>query len=190
MSTRGIYGFRKNGTDKLTYNHSDSYPDWLGAKMVEFCAATGIAELNGVYDRIELVNEDEQPTPEQIIDCIAFADTSVGTGRLNDWYCLLRDLQGYPQKWLNIDGKIYMTDDAAFITDSLFCEYGYIVNLDTNKLEFWVGFQKSPDDTNRYGNQPNEDGYYPCRLVKEYSIRNLRAEKADSIVADMNKRVK
>ena len=30
MSTRGIYGFRKNGEDKLTYNHYDSYFSYLG----------------------------------------------------------------------------------------------------------------------------------------------------------------
>ena len=35
MGTRGLYGFRKNGIDKLTYNHLDSYPDWLGKKVVE-----------------------------------------------------------------------------------------------------------------------------------------------------------
>ncbi len=33
MSTRGLYGFRKNEQDKTTYNHSDSYPDWLGRKF-------------------------------------------------------------------------------------------------------------------------------------------------------------
>lgn len=38
MSTRGIYGWRKNNENKITYNHSDSYPTWLGEKIVEFCS--------------------------------------------------------------------------------------------------------------------------------------------------------
>jgi len=34
MSTRGIYGFRINETDKLAYSHADSYPDVLGATVL------------------------------------------------------------------------------------------------------------------------------------------------------------
>ena len=34
MSTRGIYGFRLNETDKLAYSHADSYPDVLGATVL------------------------------------------------------------------------------------------------------------------------------------------------------------
>jgi len=34
MSTRGIYGFRVNETDKLAYSHADSYPDVLGATVL------------------------------------------------------------------------------------------------------------------------------------------------------------
>ena len=36
MGTRGLWGFRKDGKDKLTYNHFDSYPDCLGHTIVEF----------------------------------------------------------------------------------------------------------------------------------------------------------
>ena len=42
MGTRGILGFRKNGLDKLAYNHFDSYPEELGANVVKFCRATSI----------------------------------------------------------------------------------------------------------------------------------------------------
>ena len=34
MSTRGIYGFRINETDKIAYNHADSYPEVLGSKIL------------------------------------------------------------------------------------------------------------------------------------------------------------
>ena len=46
MSTRGLYGIRKNGVDKCTYNHSDSYPSWLGRKVLEFCANNTIENLD------------------------------------------------------------------------------------------------------------------------------------------------
>lgn len=173
MSTRGIYGFRKNKTDKLTYNHSDSYPSCLGETMLEFCKATSFDELNDIYERITLVDEETTPTAEQIEACRGFADTSVSTGRIDDWYCLLREMQGEPSKWKEISGTIYMIDNHEFIKDSLFCEYGYIINLDTNKLEFWVGFQKRPSARNRYGNEPDEGGYYPCRMVASYPLDSI-----------------
>jgi hypothetical protein len=76
-----------------------------------------------------------------------------------------------------------MTDDSSFIKDSLFCEYAYIINLDTNCLEFWVGFQKEPCESNRYGTEMS-DGYYPCKMVAYYALDDGRT--ADEIVADMN----
>ena len=60
----------------------------------------------------------------------------------DDWYCLLRHAQGDLNVYKN--GLRYMIDNHDFIKDSLFCEYAYIINLDTKRLEFYVGFQKTP----------------------------------------------
>lgn len=180
MGTRGCYGFRKNGMDKLTYNHFDSYPDWLGRKMIEFCKTTSIKEMNEIFDRLVLVNRHNKPTQEQIKECIDFYDGSVSNQTVEDWYCLLREAQGEPSAYKN--GLKYMIENNDFIKDSLFCEYAYIVNLDDNCLEFYVGFQKTPDEINRYGTE-KVDGYYPCRMVAcypldtehmaEYSVQNF-----------------
>ena len=69
MSTRGLYGFRKNGIDKCTYNHCDSYPDWLGREVLEFCATNNIDKLSRLFDNIELVSENSTPTEKQIEIC-------------------------------------------------------------------------------------------------------------------------
>lgn len=71
MGTRGLYGFHKNGIDKLTYNHLDSYPDSLGKKIVEFCKCAGRDGMNSLFDHIELVSEDAKPTQKQIEYCMA-----------------------------------------------------------------------------------------------------------------------
>ncbi|MDO4756188.1 MAG: hypothetical protein Q4A54_07585, partial [Parabacteroides sp.] len=73
----------------------------------------------------------------------------------------------------------------GFIYNSLFCEYVYIINLDEDVLEYWVGFQREPDDTNRYGNQPYE-GYYPCKKLKEYPLEDIREMDVDQITSEMN----
>ena len=54
MGTRGLYGFRKNGKDKITYNHWDSYPEGLGQNVLNFVKETSIEELNSIYDKIIL----------------------------------------------------------------------------------------------------------------------------------------
>ena len=33
MGTRGLYGFHKNGIDKLTYNHLEAIPIGLGRRL-------------------------------------------------------------------------------------------------------------------------------------------------------------
>jgi len=180
MSTRGILGFRKDGKDRTTYNHGDSYPDYLGNKVVEFVKNNSIENLNKIFDRIILVDEYKKPTKKQIEECKGWCDLDVSTRKASDWYCLLRKSQG------NLDaynrGLRYMIDYQSFIKSSLFCEYGYIINLDENVLEFWVGFQEKPQKGNRYGQEDN-NGYYPCKLALTFPLNKI----PKNAVAQMNK---
>ena len=186
MGTRGCYGFRKNGIDKITYNQYDSYPDCLGRTMVEFCKNTSIQEMNEIFDRIILVDGYDKPTPEQITACRSYYNGNVGRQSPDDWYCLLREAQGEPNAYKN--GLRYMIDSHEFIKDSLFCEYAYIIDLNTNKLEFYVGFQMQPDIHNRYGTD-SDRGYYPCKMKASYSLKPQFWSKrtVESVVEKMNK---
>lgn len=191
MGTRGLYGFRKNGVDKLTYNHYDSYPSCLGEAMVEFCKETSIEEMNEIFDKLILVVENSTPTKEQITECAEFYDGGVSTGKIDDWYCLLREAQGNPNVYKH--GLRYMIDNQNFINDSLFCEYAYIINLDTNCLEFWVGFQKKPCEGNRYGTIGQDDwanscSYYPCKMVAYYSLDTIDIYSVQTLIDSMNAR--
>ena len=170
MGTRGLYGFRKNNKDKTTYNHYDSYPEGLGADVISFIQKHSIKDMNDLYDRIIMVNEHSAPTEEQKANCMknSAIDLSVSSQSTNDWYCLLRNLQGNLDALCKCDVP-YMIDNEDFIKDSLFCEYAYIINLDDNVLEFYKGFQKRPQLGNRYGTNADR-GYYPCKLVAEIPI--------------------
>lgn len=174
MSTRGLYGFRKNGVDKTTYNHCDSYPSWLGQKVVEFCKLHSIKEMNTIFDKIVMVNRDDVPTEKQIEECIknGYADFNVSSQSKTDWYCLLRNCQGDLECLAKAKNNAYMEDHNEFIKDSLFCEYAYIINLDDEVLEFWEGFQKEPQEGNRYGTEPDRD-YYPCKLSLIFPLNEI-----------------
>lgn len=86
MGTRGCYGFRKNGMDKLTYNHFDSYPDCLGHTMVKFCKATSISELNEIFDKLILA----QP----------FHGFPVGEFTQDDWFHWVDDHHSKGVGWV------------------------------------------------------------------------------------------
>jgi len=127
VSTRGTFGFHRNGKDELYYNHWDSYPDGLGAAFIDYLK-NGKTESNWIEEII--ANPKER----------------------ND----------------------------EFILDSLFCEYGYIMNYDTNELEVYTGFQKEPPE-GRYCDSGVIDGYYACGLltaihmdtIKHFSTKEL-----------------
>lgn len=182
MGTRGLYGFRMNGIDKTSYNHFDSYPDGLGVTVANFCEATPVEQMKDIYNRIVMVDEQNKPSPELIQKYGGSCDVSVSTQSPEDWYCLLRGLQGELDWMRSVEGDIHMIDNHEFIKDSLFCEYAYIINLDTEEMEFWIGFQHKPDPENRYG-QEQDDGYYPCRLYATFPL----GEDADAVVAQMKK---
>ena len=67
MATRGIYGFHINGTDKLAYNHSDSYPRVLGVTILNQLidvqdwelVKERIASLIAIHETRKLGNHDD-----------------------------------------------------------------------------------------------------------------------------------
>jgi len=62
-------------------------------------------------------------------------------------------------------------NNINFIHDSLSCEWAYFFNRDTNEFEIWKGSQKSPDPTNKFGQDGDvpypgcSDTYYPCKKI-------------------------
>jgi hypothetical protein len=138
MGTRGVYGFKLNGNLKVTYNHMDSYLTGLGLNICGFIKYTSIPEMIEIYNYIQLVGGSSNPTKDQINKCteIGLLDDKVGSKSNTDWYCLLRNTQGSltPYKHRNVP---WMIDSSSFLKDSVFCEFAYVINLDTEILEIF-----------------------------------------------------
>jgi len=183
MSTRGTIGFRIQKKDKVTYNHSDSYPSWLGINILSFIKDTPEPELKDIASRIELVDEDSTPSPEQIEAYSKYSDETVGTRTKTDWYCLLRDTQGDLSHYRN--GVRHMIDYHTFLKDSLFCEWAYIINLDTRELEIYRGYNKQKNVKNggRYAKYTvDEDkSYYGVTLLATLSLSDIRNMTEEAI---------
>lgn len=172
MSTRGLVGVVVDDQIKATYNHSDSYPSWLGQRVLEFAgtltdAVTSAAVLEQAR-AVRMIDDDDAEVSEADLAALAAKgvtpNTAVGAQADSPtWYQALRDVQGDLGRTLELG---YMIDGASFAQDSLFCEYAYLVNLDTRMIEFYEGFQTSPG-TGRFtpGNPVADRGYYPVSLV-------------------------
>lgn len=167
MGTRGTYGYRKNKQDKLMYNHYDSYPEGLGQNMLEYIKMYSNKEINDICDSIKFVENDKNFQIQQEMK-----------GKIQSREVYLSSFHE--------DSTILMPEDNGFIKDSLFCEWGYIVNLDTECLEVWRGFQIVSQKGNRYGRKKNSDGYYPCRLMAEIPFDDLRKNKVQNITMFLN----
>jgi hypothetical protein len=148
MGTRGAYGYRVDGVDKVTYKQFDCYPDALGATMAEYVGAHSDAELAEAARRIVLVTGKEPVSADLVERYRKHADEGVSTGRLDEWYVLLREAQGEPERFH--EGLDHMIDGHDFLADSLFCEWAYIVNIDDGLLEVYKGFNKDPRAKGRY----------------------------------------
>ena len=180
MGTRGLFGFRKNGVDKANYCQWDSYPKGLGHGFITLLKhIIGSENFDGLYDKIICIDPANRPTTEQVKYCneMGWINLSVSEQSVSDWYCVTRELQD-PEKWespFRMGKEIYIKNSKDFIYDSLFCEYAYIYDFDTKQLEFYVGYQLTPDEENRYGSEPNNGGYYPCKLACVITAEALKA---------------
>lgn len=174
MGTRGAYGFRLNGKDFITYKQYDSYPSGLGATILNFVAKTTVEQMKDAVARIVLIDESQPPTPEQIKELAPYTDLNVSERSTADWYCLTRELQGNLLPYIH--GKVRcMTDYKDFLKDSLFCEYAYIINLDSGMLEFYEGGNKDCKAPGRYAKvakkfQKQNQGYAGVALRDQVNL--------------------
>lgn len=147
MGTRGLYGFYYKGKFYVIYNHFDSYPSGLGCNIVN--EIQNEMDKYGNLDRwiemlknIKVLSETTQPTQptQQDIDKLApYTDLSISNKSTFDWYCLLSKTQGSINK---VFESGYLLNHVNDEQEPYFQEYAYIVNFDTNQLDFYYSDSK------------------------------------------------
>jgi len=191
MGTRGAVGFALDGKLKLTYNHYDSYPSGLGDEVMGFVRnivrCETLENLKAKVKSLEMVEEGSKPTKAQIQQYKDSLDLSVGEQNSEDWYCLLRGLQGVKGLEAVAEGKcLHLTNSENFPEESLFCEWAYVMDLDRQVVEVYKGFQSKAHKKGRFANaakpanwNPDYKGqefYYPCKLVMEIPFEAVAFE--------------
>jgi len=180
MGTRGVMGVRIDRKDKIGYQQFDSYPSGVGVAVVgdikKMLSDGGIEKMKGLARALRVVSNRTPPTKVEKIVLKQYADLDVSKQSPDDWYCLLRKNQGMLEQTL-LSG--YVEDHQDFLLDSLFCEWGYIVNLDKETFEIYKGFQHEPHNLGRYSGRKGKkrnhhhSEYYSCALIKVYPLRDI-----------------
>jgi hypothetical protein len=189
MGTRGFITFVVGGVEKTTYTQFDSYPEGVGISVLSVLREE---ILNGnptnrlrLIERargLRVVDESVTPSPLDIEALELWTDRYVDT--LNphqpSWYQLLRHTQGSIDDILTAG---YLLDAADFPRDSLFAEWGYVIDLDDGDLEVYEGFQTEPHDVGRFASRGPVNGepgyenrvsvYYPCKRVAAWPLDEL-----------------
>lgn len=173
MGTRGFISFVADGVEKTAYNHNDSYPGGLGLDVLNWLRREHMGRAARLARELRVIRDGDEPTEADIERLKPYADLGVSRRSLDDWYCLLRHTQGNPAAMLDAG---VIEDASHFPTDSLFAEYGYVIDFDASRLEAYVGFQKAPHDEGRFAGRTGPDDsrdYFPVRLVASWPLDAL-----------------
>lgn len=186
MGTRSSTGVRIDGVDKLSYNQFDGYFGGVGQDVLDELKAyfaahpdydDAIGELKQKARSLEAVSlEGPAPTDQQQARFVregAF-NKDVDDGSPANWYCLLRNHQGSILK--RLDAGVALVENE-FIRDGLFCEYAYILNLDTEELEVYKSVGKGVKGRGRYATPKagaGSEGWGGCSLRRCIPLRDIQ----------------
>lgn len=83
-------------------------------------------------------------------------------------------------------GGMRLTDNISFAADSLFCEWGYVIDLASGTFEVYRGFNKeqplTEEDRFFFLNDQAEGEYHPIKLAAIWDLNKLPTDE-DFLVA-------
>lgn len=215
MGTRNLTLVQYNNEIKVAqYGQWDGYPSGNGVQILKFCNSN--QNLNNLRNRLKnirfLTDEEEDDiykTLSKLEDKRRKAKTTYNyykpTKKENyaeDYFefYLTRDIgwrilniinENVPYETIeNDEDKIKLSNHFSFGYDSLFCEWAYLINLDTCKLECYCGYNKTENNPeSRWYIEEEKDltresNYYGIKLLKEYDLDDLPYE--DDFIEELN----
>jgi len=184
MGTRNLTIVHHDGKYKVAqYGQWDGYPSGQGKTILDFLKKRFARDLfltklaktyEPTEDQIKAWYEEAGAKPDS-----EWIDTDTADRFKKAHPTLDRDLGGKILATIQSAKKrLPLKSDLNFAGDSLFCEWAYVVDLDTNKLEVYKGFNKTPlEPSDRFYNIPmNEkrnDKYYQVKLTASFDLDAL-----------------
>ncbi|GHU07753.1 hypothetical protein FACS1894151_02550 [Spirochaetia bacterium] len=133
MVKKGCLIFRKNGEIKLSYCHRNSHLRGLGRKVVRLCRGQTIEQLNAIFDRLILVEEESAMTAEQREAYKKYVPPENWTEDFT-WTMALKYIRDITEPLK--DGFPYLVNYASF-TEAWRNRWQYYIDLDTETLDIY-----------------------------------------------------
>lgn len=182
MGTRNITMVISNGETRVAqYGQWDGYPEGQGATalriMTDIVNKGELAKFKERVDKLMWLTKDQEEKLEKLGDDWESAHPYLS----RDWgaqileavmYGKLHKEKGYVSAACTYEFDILgLVDSTSFAGDSLFCEWGYVIDLDKNTFEVYKGF----NDDSRL---TEEDRFFSLQETKEATaIANQREYK-------------
>ena len=181
MGTRNLTCVYMNGEYKVAqYGQWDGYPERLGVTILTFLKGVNMESFKAAVSKVSFLTEEEIESINKTIK--ATRKLMPDYDWTKDFPHLSRDCGGAILNQIVFNGVTKVKNDIDFAKDSLFCDWAYVVDLDTNKFEVYSGFNEEPltagDRFYFNGEKKEEDyEYYPIKEIAEFDLNNLPTEE-------------
>jgi hypothetical protein len=191
MGTRHLIIVKKDNEIKVAqYGQWDGYPSGQGVDVLKFLRNK--KRIKRLSNKLKIVRfYDEEGKDKKFIDGYnkrcgnGFKENDKRTDEDKKWFetYLSRDLS--TNVLYNImeskDKEILLANQYDFGRESLFCEWAYLIDLDSKTLEVFEGYNKNKkaQDKRFFVEQglDSEGNYFGVRLVKTYNFDILPTNK-------------
>lgn len=177
MGTRNLTCVYMDGEYKVAqYGQWDGYPEGLGVTILTFLKSVNMESFKAAVSKVSFLTGEEIENINKTIK--ATRKLMPDYDWTKDFPHLSRDCGGEILNQIVFNGARKVRNSIDFAKDSLFCEWAYVVDLDTNKFEVYSGFNKEPltagDRFYFSGEKKEEDyEYYPIKEIAEFDLNNL-----------------
>ena len=149
MTTKGAWGFIINKKEKIIFIKADAYPNHLGIQVLDLVLHNDLKELEHIAKIIKNTKDKNK-------------------------------LKGdYPEFYTyGKSNQIYISNQNQMLHDSLFCQYAYIINIDTSLVEIYTGDNQNPKAYGRYASKTTftreiPNNYYGVVLRREIPFESI-----------------
>jgi hypothetical protein len=184
MGTRHLICVVLNGEFKVAqYGQWDGYPSGQGAGILEFLKTKlDHEQLSAKLGLCRWGTQEEihETWKECGADDSGWVNMEVSDKHKGKYPHLCRDTGSDILSLVqNSENGLMLDNSFNFASDSLFCEWAYVVDLDRKTFEVYEGFNKEPlsKDERFYAESPDDKGYCPVKFVKQYDLDNLPTKK-------------
>ena len=192
MGTRNLTVVVHNQEVKVaSYGQYDGFPNSLGIKLLKFFGNPANTEnLRKILPKVRLWNDKDQKQQDEFLESIGCTNGILNDKqkeefkkrypfRYRERYGRLREGQILEVllEFHHLD-ELATTDAYYFASDSLFCEWAYVIDYDKNALELYKGVHTSgiSEEDRFFPLYDGENDYYPVKILASFPLDDLPDE--------------